>query len=80
MLHGRDVTSDSWTAKNHKNNLTVVRTICMKQSQKVTDPQSQRCSPIPQSSVVLQPVHRQIGTLIRVLGGQFLVDVHAVAG
>jgi len=29
---------------------------------------------------MLQPVHRQIGPLVRVLGGQLFVDVYPVAG
>src|SRR5690349_12089655 len=36
--------------------------------------------PMPQRAVVLQPVHRQVGALVRVLRGQRLVDLHAVAG
>jgi hypothetical protein len=40
----------------------------------------QSTSPTPQRPIMLQPVHRQIGPLVRVLGSQLFIDVHPVAG
>lgn len=40
---------------------------------------SQSTLPIPQRPIMLQPIDRQISPLVRVLGSQLFVDVHAVA-